>query len=353
MRRFRAAVMLCLCVLLAGACDRMPLDAALGDDALDLLAGGGSAIPLPLSAPGLLGSALVKVYADEGAAAVWTRVAELRRLHEAAGAAVAGGDAGEAARLTAEARAEELRIVLETLGAGTAGQVLDHASEALGRVRLQIADGDAVGEDLAPVVAGAAEVEVLIERGAAAHAAGDHALALDLGTRAVARLDEARHMAAEIAGTPSADRLFERALRHVAGTRGDAAAAELAAPHRRLTAEARAAVLGGRSRVAQDRLAAARAEAIRVVLATFGDDAAASSMHAVTERLERSALAIAAVRRSGTDSSELDRMERAAQDLALRARQAWRAGDAATTLDLASHAAGLVDEILVRLAASR
>jgi hypothetical protein len=93
MRRVRETAVWFVAVVLSGtACDRMPLDAAIGEDAFELLAGDGAGIPVPLSSPGLLGSALMKVYADEGVAAVWTRSAELRRLREVA---QEGGDAGK------------------------------------------------------------------------------------------------------------------------------------------------------------------------------------------------------------------------------------------------------------------
>jgi hypothetical protein len=169
-----------------------------------------------------------------------------------------------------------------------------------------------------------------------------------------AALDEARRIAAGAAnggaGVPrlgGLERQYGEAIARVADEHGAERAAALLLRRERLLDAARTAARAGQRSAAQAGFEGARREQIRVVLDVLGAARVAVVLDAVTEAAERAGADVAAARFAG---SSHERMLRTAAELLVRARAAWDAGDAATALDLASHAAGLVDTVRLRLA---
>jgi phage shock protein A len=110
-------------------------------------------------------------------------------------------------------------------------------------------------------------------------------------------------------------------------------------------------VRSGQNDRAHTALRAVRAERIRVVLEILGSEAVDQILQDVKRAHTEAAVGVTQARTAGRDVFRLERMLDTARDLYSRASQAFTRGDAATALDLGSHAATLVNSIRIALSA--
>jgi hypothetical protein len=334
----RPAAILLLAASLLAACDSTPVDpsdpradlavALFGEDAV-------AAAKVPMSLPGLVQSSIYRVYSEHGAAAARTVVADLRRLQELTRTASAITEFETLASRQRALHAEQLNLVLKVLGEDVAAAVITAVRDDSRRLHERL--GSLTGDGAERPRELLAHVAELIVDAESAFDSGARRVALDAATRAAALIDEARIAVAESRRVPGLDELFRMASRGATGA--DAAVLDT---YRRLQQAAQEEIRAGDRLRAHEALAAVRAEEIRVTLHVLGEQAVhelvARTAHSLTE--VRAELAYA----SG-DVSRLDRMAGSASELVERARLALLQDDAALALDLASHAAGLVNTV--------
>jgi hypothetical protein len=343
--------LLCALALPHAACEEVPLepftDGASGIAAFDDVR---ATAPPPLSSEALLRAAVAQVHRERGLAAAQQLVAELRRLHDALADARRLGDRERVGRLQAAVRAEELRVVLHVFGDEVVDRTVAGVAQALELLRTQLRETNGDREQLGRM---ADEITALVDMARAAAARGEAQGALDFATRAALKLDAARRAFVAAHRIIALEELFQRAVLKVADERGREAAAALVAAHARLLEDARAAMRAGDRAAAQARLEAARQEQIRIVLAVFGTEVAGRVLAEVGAALGELGTAIEALAAKGSDVDPFERMLRSAAALLARSRSAHVSGNAASALDLASHAAGLLDALRLRVAVGR
>lgn len=353
MTRSRTLTLLLLTLLLGmAACDRTPVDPQDPDSELAVLLGDGAAAGVgrsPLSLPGLLHSAVDRVYREQGASAARTLIMELRVLHLAVQRATLAGDREDAAARMRALHAEELRIVLSVFGDPVAARVAEAVRTDADRLRSSLQELQQDGHDLPRAVEALAGVEELLVDAAAAWAAGDARASLDAATRAAALVDGVRRVLADAVRLPALEQIFDRAVARLReGGDPERVRAALADYHR-AEAAARAAVRSGDRQHAHTALEAARREQIRVILRVLGPGVVAHSLQQARSASDELATSLAAARAAGRDVSRLERMLVSARDMLQRAELAFTSGDAAAALDLGTHAAGLLNALRVAL----
>jgi hypothetical protein len=349
LRRCLALASLAAGVLLA-ACEG-DVSEPLADraDVVALLDGRSAAGHYPAhSLPGLLQAAIRTVYTEHGAGAARALVDDLRRAREQTRLARAGGDGVVAAWGAEAARAEELEIVLRVFGDGVAQTtVLALRGEAS-----RLADEAA----RAPAAARQRSEELLAELGrhleAAEAAAGPTAArtALDYAVKAGALADRAHHLLADSRRIAALPELFDGAVARLRSQDGGDAARTRLAEYNALQRRAEDIVRNGDHQRAHAALKAARDEQIRVVLELAGAEPVGRLLHDAEAALDELDVALAASRSAGRDVTRLGRMAVSARDMIGRSTAALAEGDAATALDLGSHAAGLINTLRTSLA---
>jgi hypothetical protein len=343
-RRRRSTLGLLCCVLFLAACDAVPSDPFDARHDLAVLLDGSAAAAQPAhhSLQGLLHAAVHRVYSEQGPVAARALVSDLRRLQDDARRAMLAGDR-EAGSIRMQAvHAEEVAIVLHVFGSPIVRRVVDGVARDAARVARGVAEAADAGRDMARAGELLAEVDSLLALAVAAARRGDDAAALDAATRAAATADAVHQQLAEARRIAGLAELFDLASSRLRAEDGDAANAALRAFDTARRAAADAARSGDRQR-AGTATEAMRAAQIRVVIDVLGSDAAQRLVEAVAHGIAETHEELAAARSTGRDVSRLDRMVATARDMNVRARNALVAGDAVTALDLASHAAGLVN----------
>lgn len=344
-RRRPAILVLLLLAALVAACDSTPGDPL--DPRADigsLLHGGPATGQLAgLSLPGLVYSAVHKVYSEHGASAARALVADLRRLEESGRTARHAGDREAAAARLRAIQDEELRIVLRVFGEPIVPRVIDAIVVDARQVERLVADTETSGSALRRARELLVQLDAQLSEAVAAAEQRNAFAALDAATRAAASAAAVRHVVAGANRIAGLDELFEDAASRVrAGMGADAARAELAT-FNGLRRAADEEVRNGDRDAAYDALKAVRNEQIRVVLTVLGHDAVRPMLDQAGAGIAQIDIAIAQATAAGRDVGRLERMSAAARDLVQRATSALETGDTAAALDLGSHAAGLVN----------
>jgi hypothetical protein len=333
-------------LLIAGVvgCDSAPGDPLDSGTDLSVLLADGRAVAPGLSLPGLVYSAVHRVYSEQGASAARALVADLRRL-EQAGRTVANGMGSEEAASHSQAlHAEEVRIVLRVYGAAIVPRVIEAVQRDALRWTLRVTAEESAGRDVSGARELLARIETHLAEAAVAEARRDAAGALDAATRAAAAgeaLEAALEKARRIVGL---DGLFAMAAQRLHSAQGTVAARGALARHDELRRGAEDAVrLDGDAPRVHAALKAVRDEEIRIVLEVLGPSPLDQLLTDARAGLDELESVLLRARTAGRDVTRLQRMAAASRDLLRRATLARQAGDADVALDLASHAAGLID----------
>ncbi len=141
---------------------------------------------------------------------------------------------------------------------------------------------------------------------------------------------------------PGLDHLYELALERVAERRGPAAASGVSAEHRAMQDAAWEAIARGDQDTGERELAAARDQRARLTVMELGNGFAVAYVAVVGMAVERAHGEIAPSAGRRVDG-RLRRMAGSARNLHSDAGRALLSGEAAAALDVASHAAGLLN----------
>jgi hypothetical protein len=334
-RVLAAFALLLTCAL--GACDSAgtdPLDPL--DPRTDLASfmTPGAAGSAGLSLPGLVHAAVHRTWTEQGAGAARALVTDLRGAQQAHAAA-----AGEAAaeRLLA-VRTEEMRIVLRVFGPAIVPRVISAVGDEALRLERSLATMSA-GE-AAQGRALLTDAHVLLAEAQSAAANGAWLDALDAGTRAAAVLGAGRALREAGQRVAGLEDLFVTAAAQLAADGGDTA--ELAR-YEVLRRNSASLTASAEQRRLHESLKAQREEEIRIVLKVLGPAAADGLIHEASAARGELESALARARAAGADVLRLERMSDSAHDMLNRAATSLAGGDAPAALDLASHAAGLIN----------
>lgn len=352
-RRF-SITFLVLAAMALPACDRMPVDVQEADLAVAALLldreGPGAGAP-PHSLSRLLHEAIHRVYTEEGSESARAMVADLHRLRETPGVALASpADAGAAPPSGGAVRAEEIRLVLSVLGAGVVPRVVDGVRADAARLGERVAQGDAGEAGRSRAATLFEEADRLLDEAMARFAAGSTASALDAATRAAVVVHEVRTTLLLAMSLPTLESLFDDAVTRLRLLRGPLHARTALEPVSSLQAEAAEAVRSGDRDRAHAALTAVRREQIALVLHVLGPDVPQRQLTAVRAALRDAGAATGRSLNAGRDVHRLERMLAVARDIEDRATEAMRAGRIDDALDLASHAASLINTLNAELA---
>jgi hypothetical protein len=128
-------------------------------------------------------------------------------------------------------------------------------------------------------------------------------------------------------------------------TSTDEKARALLDANKRASEAARTALRAGDREKAQQRLMTVRAQQVQIVLQAFGTQPVDQLLQQVDSRITMMRTALGALLTSGKDVTRYQHMLSEANNLARRAKAAAAKSDYATSLDLASHAAGLLNTL--------
>ena len=335
----------CLIVtLLAGlaACDRTPTDPGL-EEAASSAASSAVFASSPTSLSQLFRRAAGEARQRGGARAAELLFLNWRRLNDEARSALRSGDR-EAAQVKIEAvRREELALVVRVLGPKAITSVVQDVAVALARARLELSNASAAGKDIVRAGSHVRQAAGLLEAANRALVAGDYTTALDQATRASELVDGVSHYLITLRRIGGLEILFADAVARAGRDRHSATLTGLLAAHEKWNADARASLRQGDREQARQKLEAARVEQIRVVLHVFGPGVVLSLIDQVDANITatRKRLRLA----DPAAAPRAARMLVEAASLNARATNANARRDVATALDLASHAAGLVNAI--------
>lgn len=344
MASFPRLTVLGLVAALATACDRTPTGPEV-DDVAALLA-----ISNPAAAnsrifnntlPALFRESVARVQARHGRAGVELLLADWRDLQEKL-----KKEAPTASRSAVQARLAaiheaELRIVRRVLGIDAIHRVIREAGMALAEANLQIAAAADRGEDMASPQSVAREAATGLEAARRAISQADSRSALEAASQAATLVAGLRYYLLEARRIHGLETLLPQAIEKLSAGRPTipAAITRLDA----LDARTRAALAAGQRSESHALLAQLRAEQIALVIRALGTDRIALLIRQVDERAREIAPGIDSAKPTDRDAIRVERMVHEAQDMSARARAALANGDAATALDLASHAAGLLN----------
>jgi len=240
--------------------------------------------------------------------------------------------------------ARELQIVLRTFGDQVVTRVLNDASQGLGAAQAQL---EAAGQaaDMTSVLSVVRQVREKMAAARAAVAANDMTRALDEGAEAVTLVSGLNFYLVELQRINGLEVLFPRAVETLAQQPHDARTQGLLAAADRASAAAGNAMRLGDREAAQTQLRQARAEQIDVVLAVLGTSAASQLVRQTGTRITLLRGMMDSLDARGRDVTRYKRMLGEANDLSTRAALALEKGNAATALDLGSHAAGMLNAL--------
>ena len=336
-------------VLLAG-CDRTPTDPVV-DEQSDLLGAAASEslfAPSPTSLSSLLRTAVAKVEREQGTTVARQLLANWTRLNEELQAAARSGNRQVAQAKLAAVRAEEIRIVLLVLGTGTAERTITTVATNFAHTRIALSAAEAAGKDVSRTRALVSQVSEALVKANGGLQTRNYAVALDYATQASDLLDALNRFLLTLSAIPTVETLLNDAVAKVTREQGREAAVTLLATLTRLNEEVARALRAGDRQAAQAKLEAARKEQIRIVLLVLGNGVAQQTIERVEAGITslKNRLSLVAepriVQRGQTMLAE-------AASLNTRAKSARAAGDHATALDLAGHAAGLLNALTLLL----
>jgi hypothetical protein len=332
-----------LFILFVAGCDSAPSDPLDSRTDLSALLADGRAAAPGLSLPGLVYSAVHRVYSEQGASAARALLADLRRLEQEVRAVSNGGNRGEAAAHGQALHAEEVRIVLRVYGDAIVSRVIEAVREDALRWALRVSAEEHAGR----VVSGARELlarlDAQLAAAVTAQERGDAATALDAATRAAATGEVLRAALEDASRIDGLEDLFEKATQRLRSAQDAGGARSALARHAELYRAAEDAVRFGDGERAHAALKAVRDEQIRVVLAVLGPSSVERLLREASAGLAELKTMLQGAREAGRDVARLQRMAATSSDLLHRAVLARQAGDAEIALDLATHAAGLVN----------
>lgn len=304
----------------ATACEDLPA----GPGGLDALAEG-DVVTGGLTLRELFAAALFRVQREEGTDSA---VAVLSRWQASRddGSVAREIEAGTVVRAFGEEVVAQAAAVL-------AGEVRE-ADLAASRV---LANGSDL--DLESVQRGLEAAGVALSR-ARAESANSPVSALLVLDEAAVRLAEIRVRLVTATGLPTLEALYGRALEQA----GERAVGARAAEETLLAAVDSAVATGGID-LRYEAQAALRRHRAAFAVEVLGDDVGNGILSDVGDELSRLRPQLDSLNNAGFDVARDRRMAEAAAAIAERAGGAMRDGDAVRALDLAAHAAGLVDEL--------
>jgi hypothetical protein len=340
----RLSVVLLVAVLSA-ACDSTPSDPLdPRTDIAALLNGDPAAGTTPgLSLPGLVYSAVHKVYSEQGASAARALVTDLRRMEEQGREALTAAGREPPFDRLGSVRREEMRIVLQVFGDAIVPRIIDAVLLEAVRLVEQVDGAELSGMAVPRARELLAQVDGQLAEATAALARRDALTALDAATRAGASAEAARHVLAGARRITGLEELFERAAVQLQTERGAVESRAALADYNALQRAAESVVRNGDRSRAHDALRAVRSEQIRFVLDVLGPAAVRQLVVEVAEGAGQVDQGIGAARQAGRDVARLERMSVVSRDMLQRAQAALETDDVGLALDLGSHAAGLVN----------
>lgn len=342
----KARFALLLLVLAVVGCDRTPTDPALDEISYALLSGSSESALFtssPTSLQHLLRRAVSTYEAERGPAASRRLLASWQRYNEEAQVALRSGDRPTAQSRIAAVRSEELRIVLTALGNNTAERVVADVGVSLAYARLSLARAAAAGKDVGRANALAEQAAQSLQRANSALEHRDFTGALDAATQASDLLDGVHRFLTSLTAIRSLDALFSEAVAK-SMLQPAPRVRELLSSLERMNEAARLALRAGDRGKAQAALEAVREQQIAIVLQVQGPAVAGTLISSVDAGIKASRDRLANIK-DARIVARADRMLAEAGSLNSRAKAARLNGDAATALDLASHAAGLVNTL--------
>jgi hypothetical protein len=323
---------LALIAALATGCDRAATDPTLVQDGIAYLRASGPSNTLPA----LLNEALHTAQRDLGSKALNELASEWESRQAEVQAAYSAHDSPAIQARLQALRAEEARMILKVLGSDVVHRVLAESNAALVDARARVREATRRGVNTQDAESVIRRVNDQLSQ-ATAFAADQPTRALLIATEAAAQLVSINDMTIDLRRLRGVEDLFPAVAASVPP-------AELR-HHARLSSEARAAVKSGRRSIATAKLNELRAEEIRIVLQATGNRASRELVTQVGETVTDLETALDRMREDGKETARARRMLQVATDMYNRGREAEAAGDNATALDLASHAAGLLNSL--------
>jgi hypothetical protein len=333
--------------LLATACERAPTGPEM-DDLANLLS---TARPAAATSriysstlPALFRESVARLEQQQGQTGAAALLADWRQLkHDLEADAVSSSRAAVQAKVEA-IHDEELRIVERVLGSRALTKVIGDASVGLAEAEAAVVAAEANGEDVAAARSVLAEANAHMKTARNAVNLTENRHALDEASKAAALLAGLHYFLVESRRIPGLETMVPRAIEKLkAGN--DAAADPALLDLEQLNGRARAALRSGNRSDAHTLLAELRTRQIALVVRALGAQSAEQLTTRVAARAKEVAVTVATLKSTGRDVLKLERMLRESVDMNVRAQNAFKAGDAATALDLASHAAGLLNAV--------
>ena len=350
MLRTRANLGLLLVALgFLAACDSAPTDPGVDVEALISANNPGAAAsikPLSSTLPALFRESIAKVEAREGRIGVEALLSDWRNLQNDL-----KNEAPSLDRATIQAKIqaihnEELHVVMQTLGTPVLTRVMSDVSVGLAETESQVALARMGGADLSKIAPVLGQVRDKIASARGLIAGGESQRALDLAAQAATLLSGVEYYLVESRRITGVEGLFPLAVAKLtADSTAPASARQALKEAQAADALARETLRGADRSAARTRLEHARAQQINVVLQAFGNEAATHLVSQVSARVAIMRATIDSLETAGQDVVRYQRMLREATDLATRAHDAAQKGDAATALDLGSHAAGMLNAL--------
>ena len=315
-------------ILALAACEQATTDPSIRAEYAAAVAG------RPNTLPALLGEALLVAQRQQGNEAVaalltdWeNRQAEVRATHTA-------GDRSAVQLKLQALHAEEIRIVLKVFGPDIVPRVIQESQRNLVNTSARLQESARDGVARAQV--STEEIQEMLER-ANGLSTQDPERALALVTQATEQLAAIDELLTSLRSVRSIETLFPEAAQKLSPA--------ALARHSQLQRTA-ALALGKDTRAeASLKLEAVRAEEIRIVLATFGNEIAAQILDEADAAIRDTRLKLNLMKDNGRDVLRLQRMLKSATDFYNHARTAEQVADYATALDHGSHAAGLLNSL--------
>jgi hypothetical protein len=310
---------------------------------------GASGMPLMLTERGLSLEQLVRLAVhrteqEQGAAAAHALLARLQPKHDAVRAASLANDRAAFDSAGVALRAEMAAVVVEALGPGTAGRVMEGAALAVDSVEGYVAAShEAAGQPTPVLEAMLRHAAGALDEARAALAAEQPTQALQLAAEAALVAGRIRMRATPAVVPPTMPRLLSQAWDKAVSDAGQTAAAAQFAPMREKNAALKASLRTRDLETVRAAQEALRSEQIRLVVSVLGDAAPRQVLDAGAQMAEYRATRAESMKAAGGDISEMEAALREAADLHAAGAAALEAQDLAAALDLALQAA---DKIL-------